>query len=251
LLLVEEFNDSELENIFGKLNQWDIDLSLEAGVLMFDLGFNTGQQAYDQGVVYWDKFDQCGAQIAEFTMNEPYWNFKFHGPAIQRDYAVAQTAIWISLVRARYPGVTIGSIEPYPALTVKEIIWWIDNLQAKCQEMEIQGIDFFCMDPDWAWQGSFEWEEVALIEAYCDSIGLPFSLICWAADCGSWPGTQYSDYDWYEGIMSQGSAAQGMGVTPDIFAVQSWLYIPRQIIPEDEQYSFTYSFLEFYQTYVQ
>lgn len=86
------------------------------------------------------------------------------------------------------------------------------------------------------------------IENYCNSIDLPFSLIYWAAEhCEP----EDTDEDYYNNIHVQGAAYRAAGGSPDEYTIQSWNYIPYQTTPETEAYSFTYSFLSFYNEFIE
>ena len=243
-ILERNFSDAELASIFQQLNTWSLPLSLETGVLW--LYMETGEAGFREHLPYWQRFEDCGAIITELAMSEPFYFstkvFKFCTP----DEAVEEVADWIFLVRQEYPNMSIVSIEPYPAVTKTEIIWWINHLEAKCRELGIDGIDAFSIDPAWDW-GAFSWSDIRDIETHCDLLGISFKLIFWAADAAQ-AGPGDPDYWWYKGLMSEGEQSRNARVTPNDYVVQSWLYIPRVIIPEFSttmEFTFTRSVLDF------
>ena len=245
-LFDKNFTDTELDSIFTLLDGWNLDLALEVAVLKDFI--RTGADGFAYGDSMWTRFEgDCGASITLFAMDEPYWAVVSEGIGTgDLAYSVAQTAIWMDSVRTNYPDAEIVSIEPYPVLDEAELEEWIESLEAECQELSIDGIDAFSLDPDWEHR-SFDWDSVAALESFCDSEGIPFSLIYWAADATD---STSSDYDWYAGIMDQGEAYSG---SPDEYVVESWVWVPRVMTPDTASgnaYPFTRSVLDFYNEFI-
>jgi hypothetical protein len=126
----------------------------------------------------------------------------------------------------------------------------MNKIQADLHKMGGRGLDFYRMDPDWiafvirAKPGS--WEGMSQIQKYCDSIGLPFSLIYWAAnyprDVGSHGGRKDPHF-WYDGLITEGTGYSGTGIRPDQYVIESWVGGPSQALPDSSPLTFAGSAL--------
>ena len=240
------FSDDELNTFFALIsNTPHLKLSLYVGVLK---DFTpTGEQGFAFHLPHWIRIEEHGGIIFEMLMDEPLRSAIYEIPGYTFEDAVRETADWIELVRQRYPSSAfrIGSTEPYPCFSSAMLISWIDGLNAECASRGIRGIDFFEIDPNW--NIFSDWSGVLEIEEHCNSIGLPFTLIYWAAEhCEP----EDTDEDYYIDIHSQGVAYRAAGGAPDEYTIINWNYIPYQTIPETEAYSFTYSFRSFYNVFI-
>ena len=61
------------------------------------------------------------------------------------------------------------------------------------------------------------WPDVATFGAWCDSIGLAWSIDEWDATTKA---------DWESGLMSQGAACATTGINPTVYRVTSWIGKP-------------------------
>jgi len=246
-----EFTDSELKAWFAQMNQWKIKLELEVGAIK-DWG-PTGALTFKRQQPMWNRLQRLGGSIYSVAMDEPLCCVRgsMHKPD---EYAVEETANFIGLVRANYPKMLIGDIEPYPSLPLAGQMKWIDALQKRLAEKKIKGLDFYRVDVDWIVfdiRNEGSWNEVKKLEHYCRSIKLPFSLIYWS------PGTDLmkhrglaDDSTWLTGVMAQGYAYASVAGAPDQYVVESWVNSPSHSVPETADYTFTRSVLDFGRKFV-
>lgn len=64
-------------------------------------------------------------------------------------YGAQQTANWIALVRQKYPGVKIVDIEPYPAISASDLVFWMTNLRTACLALGVAPPETFELDHNW------------------------------------------------------------------------------------------------------
>ena len=252
------YSDTVLRNGFAAMNKAGLPLGLEVGAIKeWGLG---REGTFRVQKPMWDRFISLGATIAGIVMDEPlvavgaHAQFDFVGDADARfEYAVEHTAEFIKMVREDYPDWFIADIEVFPHFTADYVIRWIDALEARLKEKGVRGQEFFRMDVDWnaftsknlTWEQG--WLEVKRIEDHCRSIGLPFSLVYWAADIPRAPG------GWLNSILRMGQGYKDAGGKPDQYVIQTWLNsenIPELTLPESDPHSFTYSVLEFNKQFI-
>lgn len=241
---INVFSDEELTAWFAMIQSWGKKLFIETGAL--NEWCPTGQACFDAVHPTYDRFIALGARIDAFSMDEPFHKARHFGIATDLE-AVEQVADWIRLVRENYPGIAIGSIEPYPTVSLPDLQWWITNLDAKLAELGVAGIDFFCLDADWRrFSNDGSWRQVKELETFCKARGLPFSLIYWAAEA---PESVRDDL-WRIQVLYQGHNYRYYDGQPDEFNLQSWLFIPSKSVPESEDFTFTNSAKVFYEQIV-
>lgn len=258
----KNFTDAELESYFAQMASWDLGLFIETPVIKeWALSYDVHGQpvfleeyVWDVDVARWGRLEDCGAVIDQLVLDEPYMCTKYHFlPTGEFSYEWANGVVfrWIQRARNRYDGisrpeVSICLMEGYPAFTITELLGFVDGVQYKCDSAGIDGIDVFCLDPDWDWVDGLTWPCVKDLQDSIRSRGIDFSLIFWAANHEE----SLTDSDWYDGIMEQGSNCLQAGIRPDEYVIQSWIKIPRVTVPESARYSFTNSFRSFYNSYI-
>ena len=245
------FTDDDLSLYFSIINTWPSKFTIDSSCLKGDDDCHRDSADESWNIVYpmWNRFEGLGAQIDALSIDEsfcavrkPWWT----GPSGD-EYAVQETAEWIYRVRTQFdPDIEICSIEPYPSFSVTELIWWIDELNAECQRLGVDGIQAFSLDVNWGGNG-VNWNDVAALEDSCQARHIRFEMIYWASP--HYRETD-EDVDFYNDIHKQGRMYQAAGGTPDVYTIQDWNYIPRQMVPEDEPWSFTYSMQSFINTFV-
>jgi len=248
----KDFTDAELGNWFGQMRQWNIRLELEVGGVK-EWGGKTGESTFNAQKPMWDRIQRLGGNINAVGMDEPLCCVR-ENIHKSDEYAIEQTADFIGLVRANYPNIMVGDIEPYPYLPLADHIKWINALQARLVEKHIRGLDFYRLDVNWivfdlVGQGS--WKEVKQLQDYCQRVRLPFSLIYWAPNFDYMRQLKLADDStWLTGVMAQGYAYAGVRGAPDQYVVESWEDTPSHSVPETADYSFTRSALDFGQKFV-
>ncbi len=213
------------------------------------------KDAFDQLQGFATRFTTLGMeQVDWFAFDEPLYAARhvisFEGGLTQRlAYGVAETTAFAGLMRRAYPQSRLGLIEPFPALSLEELVHGVESVQRTCAEQGFKGLDFLRLDVDWdrmdrCHEGS--WADVKRIEERCRAQGIAFSLIYWSADeprlAKAGPTGKGS---WRSGILKQQAAYARAGGRPDEIVIESWLHIPEQALPETDPDTFTGSVLEF------
>lgn len=248
-VLNRQFTDEQLRLWLPRLKQWHLKLGLEVGAVK-PWGI-TAQKTFDAQRPMWDRFSSLGGSIDALAMDEPLCCVQTSLKQ-STDYAVEQTAQFIALVRAHYPEVRLGDIEPYPSLSLAELTAWIDALEARLKQMNVRGLDFFRVDVDWCHftlGGRIHpgnWPEVKKLEAACRQRKMAFSLIYWAADYPALDRLKLADDStWYVSLMRQGNDYAFVGGSPDQYVIESWIGAPSRTVPETEEWTFTRSVRDF------
>jgi len=258
--LNKSFSDDDLKNMFDGLKSMNMTFDLEVwAVKKFE---PVGSKQFRSHKKWFDRFIACGGKIHAIAIDEPLNGAE----KVEQDlaYAVKETADFIELVRKEYPEILIGDIEAYPHFDADTLIDWIDALQAELKKRKVRELDFFRLDINWSIFGkemkgrplsrhpdagprTGSWEDVLRIERHCKSIGLPVSIIFWAANHGTLKRVDLVDEKtWYLGVMRMGDdyfSHRSAGANQ--FVYQSWITVPSEILPETKPYTFTHSFLEF------
>ena len=172
LSLNEQFTDAELRAWFPKLAQWKIKLALEVGAIK-EWG-ETGAETFRAEQPMWDRMQRLGGPIYAVAMDEPLSAAR----SLKKsdDYAVQETASFVTLVRRHDPQMLIGDIEPYPSVPLSDHLRWIDALQARLAQNHVRGLDFYRMDVDWlnfVVGNPGSWPEVVAVEHHCRARSCP------------------------------------------------------------------------------
>lgn len=256
-ILNDNFNDVELRGFFSLINSWDLDLSLEVTTVKY---FNppaylrNGRECYLVESERWARYEFCGADIGELTMDEPLTSSLAGGEDLA--YAVDQTADWIELTRnyfnSSFGKPSLSLIEAYPHNSAEEILEFISLLQKECASRSIEGINSFTLDFNCCtvYNTPEYWAGVSNLRNGCSEMGIPFCIIFWSPNATSSGST---DEDFYSDVLDFGQYYYYLYNIndPEIVSFQSWTYVPRQIVPEDEYYSFTKSFNIFHQRWLE
>ena len=250
-VLNKQFTDEQLAAWLPMLQQWGLKLELEVGA-MKPWGI-TGEKTFNLQRKNWDRFQQLGGRIHAIGMDEPLCCTR---KEIKQpdEYAVAETAAFIALVRKNYPDVRIGDIEPFPFIPLADQIQWIDALEKRLAELHIRGLDFYRLDVNWAEFTVFDrgnWQEVKKIQQHCRARKIPFSLIYWASD---YPALKRrglaDDATWYISVMRQGQDYVMVDGAPDQYVIESWIGAPARNLPDSAEFTFTRSVRDFVRKFV-
>lgn len=238
-------SDAELQTWFAMMRTWHISLELEVGAIK-EWG-PTADATFRAEQPIWDRALRLGANLGSIAMDEPLAASRFlHKPDA---YAVEQTARFIGLVRQHYPTMRIGDVEPYPGLPLADHVAWLKQLTSRLREQNVAPLDFYRADVDWvsfAKAGRGSWREVSSLAAAARGLGLPFSLIYWASGYPSERAEGLAGDDtWYVEVLGEGYAVADTGIHPDQFVIESWIDAPAKIVPDDAEFSFTRSVLDF------
>jgi hypothetical protein len=86
-----------------------------------------------------------------FLIDEPWHEVDTGAVPEDCDYAVQQSQIFISLVRANYPNALVAEIEPYPYFHYLLLSSWINGLTSGEPTTRP---DYFVVDHDWGHGGT-------------------------------------------------------------------------------------------------
>jgi hypothetical protein len=248
-VLTTKFTDEELRADMAMMKAWHLKLGLEVGAIK-EWG-TTGDVAFAHSSKMWDRLIADGAPLDAIAMDEPLAcaRHKLHKTM---SYAVENTAIYISLVRKKYPEMQVGDIEPYPGFQTPELMEFLDALQARLKEMGVRGLDFYRVDVDWMHfhpgddAGKDGWKGVRNLEAEVHKRGIPFSLIYWAADLPSQRNAgKLTEETWEKGILEQEEDYRKAGGVPDEYVLESWVGSPSHSVPETQKGTFMHSVVAF------
>jgi len=251
--ITKVFTPDEMRQFGQMLKGWNIRFGLEIESVRGTPDWRTGQDAFDRQYKEFDNIQANGLPIYGFAMDGPYCSVVYQNHR-SRDEAIRETANFIALMRKHYPNARIGDIEPYPTLTVPELVSWVKDLQAKLKEMNVRGIDFLRLDFNWTHvmlgdQGN--WRDVKRLEMACREIGVPFSLIYWAPPYGSFRRLGIADDStWYTCVIWQGYSYALVNGSPDQYVLESWIGTPSAGTPETNPDSFARSVLDFCNKFV-
>jgi hypothetical protein len=249
--LDRQFTDDELRVWLSQLQQWRLKFALEVGAVK-PWG-PTGERTFAVQEPKWERFRRLGGNLYAIAMDEPLLCCRKHLDKPD-DYALKETAEFITRVRKQYPDMLIGDIETYPSIPLDDHYWWIDAVEKHLAAKGVRGLDFYRLDVNWAnfvVQDLGCWGDVRKLEEYCRKRGLPFSLIYWASEH---PGLDRmglaDDSTWYVAIMQQGYDYAMVRGRPDQYVIESWLEAPSRSTPEFEPWTFTRSVLDFTRRFV-
>jgi hypothetical protein len=243
--ILAHFSDEELRKWFGLMRSWGISLELEVGAIK-EWG-PSAEDTFRAEKPIWDRAVRLGADIKSIAMDEPLVASRamLHRPD---DYAVVQTAQFVSLVRNSYPAIRIGDIEPYPAIPLGDHVSWVNQLQERLQQQHVRSLDFYRLDVDWvsfAKTGRGNWRDVSSLVTTLRTAHLPVSMIYWASGYPSEKAEGIAGNDtWYVEVLGQGYDVADAGIAPDQFVVESWIEAPDRIVPENQEFTFTRSVLD-------
>jgi len=137
-------------------------------------------------------------------------------------------ADWVRTVRARYPDILIGDIEPlWREIDPGELGGWMDAYR----EAAGAPFDFFQLDADWTLD---DWPERAIgAIAEARSRGIPAGLIYDGGEASS-------DEEWNANARARIDAFEGrLAGPPDHLIFQSWMDHPDLALPDTDPSTFT------------
>ena len=232
-------SDSDLQQCFANINAARRKFSPAVGAIKEDC---VGAQCFNMHAHEWDRFAALGATMDMFHIDEPFTNWDlYHRGTMTEQQAVEETVAWMQLVRAKYPHIQLVEIEAYPEVQASSLIWWVRELNKVCAANSVPIIDFFQIDHDWNRAGGFV-SHVKEIRDAARAQGIPFGLNIWAANKS---GEDALETDWHTGVIQQAQMYATAGFVPDLYSLNDWIHTPRQIIPDTQYPSFTYTALDF------
>lgn len=221
-----------LARCFTRMRTRDLQLSLEISVTG---AFATGADAYQEGLADWQRYQDLGAPLAAFFIDEPLTN----GLRLQNlSYAsvVREMVDWIVLVRQnpRFANIRLILIEAYPHIGASMISDFINDVNNGAALRGVGGLDGLQIDH--AWDGVTPWSgaDLGLLRAAAHKRRMDFSIILYAAMPFRDP---TNDCDFRARLYQQWAAYKLNGIDtydfyPDIYTIQSWDQLPSVTVPE-------------------
>jgi hypothetical protein len=202
---------------FRKLSQWGVATAIEVGAVKeWDC---TGDEEFHNADVAIQNVQQNGGKVDLLAMDEPLIGGQLvvNGRTCQLtpEQTAAATAHFVELVRASYPDLIVGDIEPYPYFSIDQLEAWIAALEQRGAAPA-----FFHLDVDLE-RVRVENQDVSAalqtLRHFCAQQGIPFGVIFtsnWTA-AGSNSAYFDSTMEWIRTV----KAAIG---TPQQMIFQSW-----------------------------
>jgi F5/8 type C domain len=222
--------EAELRQAIQAIRQRGLALAVEVGPLnpTAECGWPVEGFAGDQGVDTINLIQAAGGHLNLIAFDEPYYYGHFYGGENACRWTAEKIAreihTFIQRVRAVFPDVIIGDIEPLadPAYAA-DYNDWLDTFRA------VNGYDLAFLHLDIAWSDTRWPQEVKAIEEHGRQIGVPIGLIyngnsqdqtdeAWIANAG-------------ERVKRYELEARG---TIDHVIFQSWHDRPDRALPESE-----------------
>lgn len=196
---------------------------------------------------------QAGGQLSYLALDSPFGHTL--ASAIPNpcqytvDQAAAQLLMYIKGIRQRYPNVKIGLIEPVPWYTVGDFPNYpgakygdLPQLLDTVLSVLRQGgeaLDFFHADSPYDYDegipGGQGWTKLKALQDFVRSRGMRFGLIYNSDRAG-----KTSDELFFRETLAAKAKLAQAGGDPDDLILQSWYWYPRQWLPEDQPYTYTY-----------
>jgi len=245
-------DDAELTKWFAQAKAWNLKLAMEVDAIK-EWG-KKGAECFAKEQKNWERIQKLGANIYAVAMDEPLVCTREHIHESD-EYAVEETANYVTEVRKHYPEMLVGDIEAYPSTSVEEHEHWIEAVNKRLAEKGVRGLDFYRLDVDWLrfnaeQKGS--WKDLRRLEIWCKQHKMPFQLIYWAS---GYPAATKrglaDDSTWYTAIMQQGYDYALIDGKPDAYVIESWIDAPPQCVPDSAEWTFTRSVRDFARKFVE
>jgi hypothetical protein len=163
--------------------------------------------------------------------------------------AASELADYMDAVRAEYPDVRFGWIEPVPWYRVDsfpnqpgndygDLLRTMDTVVSVLAARGLS-LDFFHADSPFGYSSSLRidgWRKLLAVETHARELGLRSGLIF-----NDEAGGESSDSVFYERTLEGWRRYSAVGGDPDDLIVQSWYPHPEKTLPETEPWTFTYT----------
>jgi hypothetical protein len=226
-------SDSTLASCFAQMRATNLQLSLEVSVTG---AFTTGLEAYQSGWPDWQRYQDLGAPLAAFFIDEPLTNGTRQPPGLSYATVVDETTNWIALVRRnpRFRNIRMMLIEAYPHISSTAIIDFVNDLNNAAAIRGVAGLDGLQIDHAWDGRNAWSGPDLAAMRAEASRHRMEFSIIFYAAMPFQNP---IDDCDFRARLSQQWSSYGTNGIDyygfyPDIYTIQSWDQLPSVTVPE-------------------
>jgi hypothetical protein len=225
--------DANLKRIVHDLSRRHIAIALEAPPLTPRDGCGQGVEGFggENTVAILDRVKAAGGTVEAIAMDEPLYMASISTDAGGCKWAATAVAndilTWSHGVRARYPRIVIGDIEPLAKNGSPQVYRdWLVTYRAVTSTK----LAFFQLDVDW--QRASWAEEARTLEASAREEGVPFGMIY----KGSWDDDASA---WLTHAAERMATYETGGGRPDQVIFQSWDDQPHQVLPETSVTAFT------------
>ncbi len=118
---------------FQRLTDWGLAIGIDVGAVK-EWGC-TGTEEFRNAKTAIDNVQRNGGTVSFLTMDEPYMEGEYAPPGsrpcgLSMEQSADVTSWFIRRVKAAYPRIIIGDVEPYPYFSVSELEQWISTLEA-------------------------------------------------------------------------------------------------------------------------
>jgi hypothetical protein len=227
--------DAQLRQAIAEIRQRGFALGVELGPLnpTDQCGIYIEGFAGEEGVRTVKRIKALGGELNFIAFDEPYYYGHFYDGEQACNWPAEKIArdidAFIRLVRAEFPDVIIGDIEPLTgAAGAKAYNDWLDTFHA------VNGYDlaFLHLDIDWSNTG---WPEMAkAVQDHGQRIGIPIGIIY----TGNFQ--DETDEAWLSIAGERVKRYESVsGVEPDHVIFQSWNDKPDRVLPDSEPFTFT------------
>jgi uncharacterized protein (TIGR03437 family) len=229
-------SDADLQIQFSDLNRRGIALALEAGAITASSQCGIGVEAQGgQDLVNLAlKIQKNGGNLRYLAMDEPIYFFTLYTGSNACQWTVDQMAANVAAnlraLRAQFPNVIIGDIEPFPVAAPN----WLAQYQAGIEAFrKALGFPLAFFDADVAWDSPGYLADLAAVRGMVASEGLPFGIIYNGSP------KAVSDADWIRSAAGHMATAELTLGSPDMVIFQSWDPYPKKLLPETDSDAFT------------
>jgi hypothetical protein len=230
--------DDQLRSLFAFLDEHELPFGLEVEPLTWP-----GPEVCDHGESFEGPYDleqiarihSLGGRIDFLSFDEPYSHAYRWDQGRPCNYTLEQTVdeafAFVEDVRAIFPDVQVGSIEPMwtdPFIDAADMALWLDAWEEGTGEP----FAFLNMDIDWRRE---DWPEVvAEVQAVADERGVPLGML--------YLGSEFSEDndEWLRQLATHAATLEvDHGVAPDVVGFYSWHDVPDRLLPDDDLDTYT------------
>lgn len=237
--------NAQLSQAVSDLNRRGIAIALEVPPLPQTSTCGQGVEGFASSPLDWtsqgvQRIEQAGGLVTFLAMDEPFYFGKFFtGPGAcnwSTQMIAQQVFSYIQSVRAMYPSIVVGDIEPLAGgVPVSEYEGWVDAYHT----VSSFNFPWLHIDTDWSRP---DWPTAAqAIETYMQARGIQFGML------------YFGDYNDVTDAQWTGKAEQRFatfeaeyGGRPDQVVFQSWQAHPKYTLPESTNSTFTHLILRYF-----
>ena len=181
----------------------------------------------------------AGGKVRYLSLDEPLAGaYLAEGPTACHwtvEQTASEVAAFVHTVQARYPTITIGDIEPFPAVSSDLMLRWLDAYKAAAGTP----FPFIVLDMDWPTLESGWPARIRSLAASVRERGTGFAIIYNG-------GSETTDADWLAAAEAHLEAYELDGGTADVAIFASWNDKPDRLLPETDPTTFTHLVADYF-----